>query len=147
MKIELNKPYSKEFKAGYLGINKEPRRVLTLVRFDKTKTSTSYARYLMSCKLGRYLSKDEHVDHIDNDSLNDTLDNLQILTPAENNIKKNENLGIKKTLIKLKCPNCHEEFNRPARNINHKLSKGKQPCCSRSCGTLWYNKSIKKMHL
>jgi hypothetical protein len=33
-KIELEYPYSEDFKAGYLNINKESRRTLLLVRND-----------------------------------------------------------------------------------------------------------------
>lgn len=80
-KIELEYPYSEDFKAGYLNINKEPRKTLLLVRNDGSKTSTSYARYL---------KEEEHVDHIDNEKLNDNITNLQILSTKDNNIKKNK---------------------------------------------------------
>lgn len=134
-KITLEAPFDMDYKAGYLNTNKEPRRVLLLVRKDDTKTSMSYARYLMSCKLGRYLSKDEHVDHKDDDKLNDVISNLQILTPKENNIKKNIANGIVLAAdIELICPVCSTSFTRPSRNIKHKILAGKTPCCSRSCG-------------
>ena len=50
----------------------------------KDRTSTSYARYLFSVKLGRRLSSTEEVDHIDNNKLNDELSNLQVLSPEKN---------------------------------------------------------------
>lgn len=142
MKIKLKSPFIKDFKAGYLNINKEPRRLVLLVRFDNTKTTVSYARYLMSCKLNRYLLKSEEVDHKDNDKLNDQIDNLQILTREENNIKKREFYNIKlATDITLTCPNCNTIFTRPSHNIKHKLLKGKTPCCSRKCGGIFGSKS------
>jgi hypothetical protein len=136
-KIELDYPFKNDYKAGYLNINKEPRRVLLLVRNDGSKTSLSYARYLVSCKLNRYLNIDEHVDHIDNDKLNDVIDNLQILSPYENNKKMLLHNNIKLADdISLICPVCEKEFKRPSRNIKHKLEKGKTPCCSRVCGAI-----------
>lgn len=134
-KITLEFPYSEDYKAGYLNINKEPRRILLLVRFDGSKTSTSYARYLMSCKLGRYLKKDEVVDHIDNNKLNDLLSNYQILTNQENSAKDRNRPY--KTLI---CPVCNNEFTREASDMNFKLSRGKIPTCSRHCGGKWSHK-------
>lgn len=134
MKIILEFPYSADFKAGYLGINTEPRRVLTLVRNDNTKTSTSYARYLMSCSLNRYLTNEEHVDHKDDNKLNDIISNLQLLSPKENNVKKNKNLGIVREMLSLICPVCKEEFIKPANQLKTKISNGKIPTCSKSCG-------------
>ena len=135
MKIKLEYPFTEDFKAGYLNMNKEPRRVVLLVREDNTKTSLSYARYLMTVYLKRYLKASEHVDHIDNNKLNDVIDNLQILTPRENNIKKNKHLNINKAKdITMNCPVCGKDFSRPSRQVKHKLEKGQTPTCSRSCG-------------
>ena len=61
----------------------------------------------MSVTLKRYLTNQEHVDHIDNDKTNDSISNLQILTPKENNQKsflKGE------TLLDFICPICKKEF-------------------------------------
>lgn len=128
-KIELEYPYSKDFKAGYLNINKDPRRTLLLVREDGTKTSTAYARYLMSVHLKRYLNRNEQVDHKDDDKLNDVIDNLQILSPKENNIKKNKFHNIEETIYELICPICGTVFYRSAQRY-----KGEGQCCSRKCG-------------
>lgn len=129
MKMQLDYPFTEDFKAAYLNINKEPRRVVSLVRKDGSKTSVSYARYLMCCAKRRYLSADEHVDHIDNDKLNDVLDNLQIITQQENNAKNRS-----RTYLTLTCPICKREFTKELKNLNHKLKSGKNPTCSRFCG-------------
>lgn len=137
-KIKLEYPYNVEFVRGYLNTNKEPRRVLSLIREDKTRTSTSYARYLMSVHNKRFLKRTEHVDHIDNNCMNDVISNLQILTPKENNLKKNKVLGI--TLapdIELTCPVCNKKFLKPSNKVKHKLKKGKTVCCSRVCGGIY----------
>lgn len=141
-KINLQLPFLNDYKSGYLNINKEPRRVVLLVKFDGSKTSISYARYLMSCHLNRYLNRDEHVDHIDNNKLNDVIENLQILTQKENN-QKNKSRTYK-TLI---CPICKKEFTKEARQLNSKIKNGKIPTCSRICGGVMssFNKSSIKI--
>jgi len=88
MKIELQKPYSDVFKSGYLLTNSEPRRVVCLVGLDGKKTSVSYARYLLSCKIGKFIEPGFHVDHIDGNKLNDSISNLQILTKKDKYIKR-----------------------------------------------------------
>lgn len=126
MKIKLDYPFNQDFKTGYVNVNKEPRRVCLLVRKDNSQTSMSYARYLMSCSLRRYLLPEEHVDHIDNDKLNDVIGNLQILSQAENN-RKSKYKGLFSTFI---CPICSKEF-----NLDKRQAYGKNnPTCSRKCG-------------
>lgn len=84
MRIDLNAPYANDYKAGYLINGTEKRKMILLVSRDGRKHCTSFARYLMSTKLGRYLDKDEEVDHINNDKSDDRISNLQILTKREN---------------------------------------------------------------
>jgi len=140
MKIELNEPFCFDYKAGYLNTNKEPRRVLSLVSNNNSKTSISYARYLMSIKEKRYLNKQEHVDHINGDKMDDRIENLQILSQYENNIKsiKENNLTAKKT--EFKCPICGTLFTRPSHNYNYRPAF--KPTCSRRCGGI--KASLKK---
>lgn len=42
-----------------------------------------YHRFVMEQALGRYLATNEHVHHIDGNKLNNSLDNLQMVTPEE----------------------------------------------------------------
>ncbi len=140
-KIKLQYPYNEQYTCGYLNINKEPRRILSLIRKDGTRTSTAYARYLMSCHLKRYLTKDECVDHVDNNKLNDVIENLQILTIKENSIKSVTHLNKTAKDIKLVCPVCNVVFHRPAKNVNFKLKQGKKITCSRRCGGINSHKS------
>lgn len=60
------------------------RRQLVVIFTDGTRTTITYARWLMVQHLGRRLGPDEHVDHVNDDPLDDRIDNLQILTRAEN---------------------------------------------------------------
>jgi hypothetical protein len=75
----------------YVVFHKKMKRRMACLVSKENRTTISYARYLMSVHLGRKLTKIETVDHIDGDTLNDSLENLQILS-NEDNIKK---IGIK----------------------------------------------------
>lgn len=130
-KFELEYPYNERWKAGYLVTNKEKRKTVILVNDKNDRTSTQYARYLISVKLGRFLTEDETVDHIDNDKTNDNIDNLQILTRAENNYKE-----FKKPDVELICPICKTIFYRSLTWLRGKKDRAKTNmiACSRGCG-------------
>lgn len=127
MIIKLEEPYSKDWMNGYLVVNTEGRRTVILYNNKTDRSSVSYARYLLSTHLGRYLSPSEHVDHIDNNKTNDTIDNLQILTQKENNAKSAKG----RNEICLICPICKSKFIREVRQVMYKKSP---VTCSRSCG-------------
>ena len=93
---------------------------------SRERTTMSYARYLMSAKLRRLLLPTEHVDHKNDDKLDDRLDNYQILTPAQNTAKSAKG----RTYIEKVCPVCGKYFMLEKRQ-DHKTS---EPCCSRRCG-------------
>ena len=117
----------------YEGGSRGTRRIVFIVRPDKSRTSMSYSRYLLCLKEGRLLQSYEEADHIDNDCLNDSPNNLQILTPEANKQKYAQTQT--KTMVTLICPGCGEEFTRERRQTH--LVKGyKNPtACSRSCAT------------
>ena len=106
----------------------EGRRIVFLVSKDH-RTSMSYARYLLCVREGRWLESDEQADHIDNDKLNDSIDNLQILSPRENTLKGRKSA----IMVTLTCPRCGSIFTRRKKQTH--LTKGGNPStCSRSCG-------------
>ena len=92
----------------------------------KERTTVSYARYLYSVSIGRELLKDEHVDHIDEDKSNDTLSNLQLLSPEENKRKSeaHRNLYYPK-FLDLECAFCGKNFTYPSRNFKFYSKKGR----------------------
>ncbi len=142
MKIETEYPFN-EYK-GYLLTNKEPRRLVCLKHNETNeKLTISYARYLMSVHLKRILEKDEHVDHIDGDRLNDIIENLQILSPSENNRKSRIDNNLSRKMVEMKCPACDIIF---SKNFNHSFiqKKGLYNACSKECSykinTFKYNK-------
>ena len=86
----------------------------------------------MSVKEGRILKPYEHVDHIDNDCTNDIIENLQILSPSDNNKKEAKHHG--KQMVLLKCPNCKKIFKRERRQT-FLIKKSNFTACSRFCAT------------
>ena len=77
---------------------------------------------------GRFLSKNEHVDHVDNNQMNDFIWNLQILSPLENTRKQNR----KRRKVEMICPSCFESFVRN-HNKTHLIKGSGYTSCSRSC--------------
>lgn len=132
MIIDLLPPYDKDFNRAYL-VNSQGRNSVCLYNTEsKLRHTISYARYLMSTHLNRFLTDDEHVDHIDNDKSNDVISNLQILTLAENNKKQAKLKG--KRMVRYSCPICSKEFSL-SRRLSHLTSKSKTSAtCSKSCG-------------
>ena len=133
--MQLEYPYSEKWNKGYLVTNTENRRNVVLYNSHTDRSTVSYARYLMSVHLGRFLEKHEEVDHIDNDKTNDTIENLQILTREENTAKNNRFIFKKQySYMNFKCPVClgivkKRRGNTQAVNVH----KGKITCCSRDC--------------
>lgn len=115
---------------------KEGRKYANLVPISKAsglkRITISYARYLMSVKEKRILDKQEHVDHKDNNKMNDDISNLQILTLKENNVKEARHRG--KKMVTLKCPSCNIVFEREKRQT-HLQKGGQYTGCCRKCST------------
>lgn len=130
--IKLESPF--EDCLGYEQIQQGRKYMYLWNTTTKKGRSISFARYLVSVKEGRILAVDEHVDHIDGDNTNDAIDNLQILSPAENNRKSVIQNGLSKVEIVFRCPVCKTIMVREAQRVVHKLDKGIVPTCSRRCG-------------
>jgi hypothetical protein len=118
------------------------RKMVALVSAGH-RTTMSYARYLMAVHLGRVLTAAEEVDHIDDDCTNDAIENLQILTPAQNRQKRDARMRAA-ALVTLICPECGAEFTRLRRNTHLRWKRPASPsCCSRSCAVRHHNRKRK----
>ena len=109
-----------------------------VIHYDGTTRRTqSYPRYLMEEFLGRDLNEWEHVDHISNDCTDNRIENLQILTPAENTRKSAK--GAEMALFN--CPVCALDFYYSMRQYrSNQLTQGKAgPYCSRQCAGKAHN--------
>lgn len=109
---------------------KDGRMHLVIVNDGKT-TTISYPKYIMQQKLGRPLSPDETVDHIDGNPFNNNPENFQILTRRENALKSTKYAEY----LTLVCKCCNKQFKRKkcihVRNMAVRKTDG--PFCSKSC--------------
>jgi len=119
--IEGQAPYEGA-KIYRLWHKKEQRWYAVIVWPDK-RTTKSWARYAMEVHLGRFLSKKEQVDHIDEDKTNDDITNLQILTRKENNLKHVRLNNKQKKIITLTCSYCLKQFEREVRIVKSRKNK------------------------
>lgn len=115
-------------------LRKDNRQVMVIIKDDGTKTSMSYARYLMQQHLGRILESWEEVDHIDNDKTNDSIENLQILSRKENILKERSLPQNQRKMYSFICVNCNQPAIKYLNQVKSNHKKGKTgPFCSRRC--------------
>lgn len=146
-KIDKIAPFPFNGYYAYLQLNNNNRRIVVLwpiggKKSNLKRTTISYAKYILSIKLGRWISRKEEVDHIDNDKTNDAIDNLQILTPKENNIKKEKILD-KKVYI-YKCLNCKKLFEVSCKRRTTRKN-GNFIFCSKKCSASFYKGENKNL--
>jgi hypothetical protein len=112
---------------------KSGRKFVVIIYKDGTRTTRQYARYLMEQELGRELTKDEEVDHIDRDHTNDEIWNLRVVSKEEH--KKDDQK--RRIPVEWRCPLCDEKFVLDAKQENDAFQKRKQgkagPFCSKQC--------------
>lgn len=111
---------------------KDNRQHVCIIYTDGTRKTKSYPRFLLETHLNRELTKEETVDHINNDFTDNRIDNLQILTLQENILKQHQ-LNPRKTVTFI-CPNCNKEATKWESDVKHNKKCGKSgPFCSRKC--------------
>lgn len=110
---------------------KDGRKHVIYVSESGKRKTESYPRFLLK-QAGIPLSETDTVDHIDNDKTNDALDNLQVLSSAEN-AKKAMQLRPRKW-FQFVCPVCNSEATKPLNFVLNNRRQGKKgPFCSRRC--------------
>lgn len=111
-------------------LRKDNRLHLVIKKDDGKLTSISYPKWIMENHLGRKLTQNETVDHIDNNPLNNDISNLQILS-REDNARK---AIIPAEYIELTCKYCGKSFKRrKAWEIYLRAKKFDGPFCSKKC--------------
>jgi len=132
MKIDPQPPFEK-YRVYKSFRQKEGRFYVTLVPSDGAHRIMSFARYVLSVRLGRELTADEEADHEDGNKLNDAADNLQPLTRLLNQRKSVLERGVSAEMVTLECPECGQPFQAEARNMRSRRKSGHNLFCSRSC--------------
>lgn len=95
--------------------------------------STGYVyshRVIVEQHLGRLLSRNEVVHHVDGNRRNNDIENLEILTPSRHSSRHAKGAAI----VRLVCPWCQVSFEVPRRNT-HLVKKTPSGCttCSSVC--------------
>jgi len=127
-------------------------RVVLVNKSDpKDKKTISYPKFIIENHIGRKLLENETIDHIDNDPLNNSIDNLRIIDR-----KKHSFLDAKRIKEQsFECPVCNKSFILSGRKlsqalINIKKKKTSGPFCSKKCagkyGSMIQNKKIDKIN-
>lgn len=113
-------------------LRKDGRKHVVIIKDDGSRQTKSYPRLLLEQHLGRELTIDETVDHIDNDFTNDSIDNLQILSLSDN--AKKQAALLEREVYEFDCPNCGTKAFKFMNQIQGNWKKGKTgPYCSRKC--------------
>lgn len=131
--------YGDSLMKTYIHTGKDKRTRLIIKNDDGSMTSVSYPRILMEEKLGRPLEPFEDVHHIDGDTTNNSLDNLEIAIHGEHQRTHNPQKYFDK---KVNCIICGREFIFTAkqqslfqRDLNRNRRRG--VTCSRKCAYLF----------
>lgn len=134
MKIKSVYPFE-EYTCYKVFHKKEKRFYVQLVSKAK-RTTISFAKFVLSINLGRVLTKQEEVDHIDNNKLNDNVDNLQILTQEEN---QNKYISSITTQQEIKCHYCSNLTVK----TKSKIASNRFTFCSVDCKNKFYKENKK----
>lgn len=131
MRIEAPHPFSAY--TAYRVFHKQQKRwQVCLVPLDGGKRTTIlYAKFVLSIALGRVLARDEEVDHIDGNKLNDDLCNLAVVSRREN--RRRYDRAHPGAVLKLKCAYCGVEFVRRRNQTTAVRHWQLDDYCSRSC--------------
>lgn len=102
---------------------KDYRTVVILQHLESKRLKTvSYPKYLIECHLNRYLSEFETIDHINADFTDNRIENLQILSRAENASKSFKD-GTAYKGPKNLSPEVRQKKSKTFRGENNPLSK------------------------
>lgn len=114
--------------------NKIDKRWRIHATLNNVRHTMLLAKFIIQEHIGRLLTKDEEVDHIDENKLNDHINNLQILNHKENTNKSNR---VYFKDIEEICFLCTRKIilntKQQAAHNNKKKNGQATPFCSRRC--------------
>lgn len=110
-------------------IVKKGKYLYAVVKNHPRSSSKGYVllhRVVMENSMGRILDINEVVHHINHNTHDNSIDNLQLMTRSEHS---SHHAKKGRSFVSLSCPNCGMEFEREKRNIKPNTT----PKCSRKC--------------
>ena len=111
---------------------KDGRQRIIAVDKNGIKHTISYPRYILECHLGRNLTSEEQVDHIDGNPLNNCLLNLQIIR-----FKEHQKLDVFRNRdVVVTCVRCGKPFIIKGSTIHDRNRVDRHQSgyfCSRTC--------------
>ena len=116
------------------------RKFVEIIYPDGKRKGMSWPKFVMENRIGRYLTKDETVDHINGDFLDNRPKNLRVMERAQH---------AKEDIRRLKpqefeCPECKKQFTRSGKRLSWAISGRKRgyagPFCGLSCAAKDSNK-------
>lgn len=120
---------------------KDGRERVVVIYPNGNRTTVSYPKYLTECRLGRYLSDNETVDHTDTDFNNNVPSNIEVKDRSQH-VKDDVRRYKSQSFI---CPGCGKKFLLSGRKLHDAIWNRKRnkagPFCSRSCAGK-YGKSV-----
>ncbi|MNK09918.1 hypothetical protein D3C87_279270 [compost metagenome] len=109
--------------------NSDSRSIVQIRFADRSSVTKLYAKVLLEIKEGRILSKDETVDHIDENPKNDCPSNLRLLTRPENSKRS----SLQRIREPVNCVWCRMSFIPTKDQVKTRGQKRAGPFCGRSC--------------
>lgn len=104
-------------------------RCIVVDSITKKKTTISYPKYLVEIELNRCLDKEETIDHIDGNFLNNDLSNLRVINRSfhiKEDIKRRKD-------IEINCQWCGILFTIIGEKANQRNRKNASGFCSKTC--------------
>lgn len=93
-------------------------------------------RVIMENHLDRRLKEDEVVHHINEDTKDNRIENLKVISDSEH---RRHHAFTGRKIVRLKCPQCEDTFEKP-KNQTHLQKSNDLTFCSRSCSAKFYPK-------
>lgn len=100
LKEEIQKLYGSDSKVYGPYTRKQDGRQIIRIKSPDLNTTKLLSKCMLEIQHGRVLSKEDTVDHINNDPLHDSFDNIQLLTRNENSRKSADISHIKRYIRK-----------------------------------------------
>lgn len=102
-------------------------------------------RVVMENKLGRLLENNEVVHHKNEDKVNNNPENLEIINRSDHSRHHSQKYKVDE--VELKCPVCGGSFSLMPNLYRLRTKRklyGTELCCSRSCGSTYYERKFSK---